>query len=124
MTDSLISDGCVIGKNTVIENSVIGVRAQIAENVLIRNSYIMGSDLYENSKQLAANVRANRPNIGIGAGSRILNAIVDKNSRIGKNVRITNESNIEEYEEAPHYVIRDKIVVVPKFTILQDGTTI
>jgi len=124
VTDSLISDGCVIGKNCVIENSVIGVRAQIAENVTIRNSYIMGADSYENPKQIAANVRANRPNIGIGAGSRIENAIVDKNARIGRNVRITNADGIEESEEAPHYVIRDKIVVIPKFTILQDGLVI
>ena len=121
VTDSLISDGCVIGKNSVIENSVIGVRAQIAENVTIRNSYIMGADSYENPKQIAANVRANRPDIGIGAGSRIENAIVDKNARIGRNVRIVNEAGIVESDESPHYVIRDKIVVIPKFTILQDG---
>ncbi len=124
VTDSLISDGCVIGKNSVIENSVIGVRAQIAENVTIRNSYIMGADSYENPKQIAANVRSNRPNIGIGAGSVIKDAIVDKNARIGRNVRITNEAGIVESDDAVHYVIRDKIVVIPKFTILQDGLMI
>ncbi len=124
VTDSLISDGCVIGKNTVIENSVIGVRAQIAENVTIRNSYIMGADSYENPKQMAANVRANRPNIGIGAGSVIKDAIVDKNARIGRNVRIVNEAGVVESDDASHFVIRDKIVVIPKFTILQDGQVI
>ena len=91
----------MIGKDSVIENSVIGVRAQIAENVTIRNSYIMGADSYENPKQIAANVRANRPNIGIGAGSRIENAIIDKNARIGRNVRIINEAGVVESEEAP-----------------------
>jgi len=124
VTDSLISDGCVIGKNSVIENSVIGVRAQIAENVTIRNSYIMGSDTYENERQVAANVRANRPNIGIGPGTLIQDAIVDKNARIGKNVRIVNEAGIVESEEGSFCVIRDKIVVVPKFTILPDGLVI
>ena len=124
VTDSLISDGCVIGKNSVIENSVIGVRAQIAENVTIRNSYIMGADSYENPKQVAANVRSNRPNVGIGPGSLIENTIVDKNARIGRNVRIVNEAGIEESEESSHYVIRDKIVVIPKFTILPDGLVI
>ena len=124
VTDSLISDGCVIGKNSVIENSVIGVRAQIAENVTIRNSYIMGGDSYENPKQVTANVRSNRPNIGIGTGSFIENTIVDKNARIGKNVRIVNEAGIVESEESSHYVIRDKIVVIPKFTILPDGLVI
>ena len=124
VTDSLISDGCVIGKNTVIENSVIGVRAQIAEDVVIRNSYIMGADVYESPKQVMANARANRPNIGIGPGSRIENAIVDKNARIGRNVRITNEPGHIDADDAQHYVIRDGIVVIPKFTILQDGLVI
>lgn len=124
VTSSLISDGCVIGKNTVIENSVIGVRAQIAENVVIRNSYLMGADTYENPKQIDANIRAGRPHIGIGAGTRIEDAIIDKNARIGRNVRITNEAGVIESDEATHYVIRDRIVVVPKFTILQDGLVI
>jgi glucose-1-phosphate adenylyltransferase len=124
VTDSLISDGCVIGKNSVIENSVIGVRALIAENTVVRNSYIMGADSYESPKQVAANLRSNRPNIGLGAGSVIENAIIDKNARIGKNVRIINEAGVVDSEESSLYVIRDKIVVIPKFTILQDGLVI
>ncbi len=122
--DSLISDGCHIGKGSVIENSVIGVRAQIAENVTIRNSYIMGSDGYETEKQVAANLRANRPNLGIGAGSHIENAIIDKNPRIGKNVKILNEAGVLDSEDAAHFVIHDKIVVIPKFTIIPDGSVI
>ena len=64
------------------------------------------------------------PDIGIGAGSVIENAIVDKNARIGKNVRILNEAGIVESEESSHFVIRDKIVVIPKFTIIPDGLVI
>jgi glucose-1-phosphate adenylyltransferase len=124
VVDSLISDGCVIGKGTLIENSVIGVRAQIAENVVIRNSYIMGADAYENDKQVSANLRANRPNTGIGAGTVIQDAIVDKNVRIGKNVRIINEAGTIESDDSSYGVIRDKIVVIPKFTIIPDGTVI
>ena len=121
---SLIADGCEIGKGAVIENSVIGVRVQIGENAIVRNSYIMGSDFYEQPRHLAANARAHRPNIGIGAGSRVENAIIDKNARIGRNVKILNESGLVDSEDAPHYLIRDGIVVIPKFTILQDGTVI
>jgi len=124
VTDSLISDGCTIGKGSVIENSVIGVRAHIAENVVIRNAYLMGADSYETPEQLAASDRVGRPHVGVGAGSRIEDAIIDKNARIGRNVQILNESGIVDSEDAPHYVIRDKIVVIPKFTILQDGTKI
>ena len=124
ISNSLIADGCVIGKGSVIENSVIGVRAQIAENVTIRNTYIIGQDLYEQPKHVADNARANRPNFGIGANSVIENAIIDKNARIGRNVKVQNAAGIVEQEDAPHYVIRDKIVVIPRHTILQDGVVI
>lgn len=124
VNNSLISDGCVIGKGSLIENSVIGVRAQVAENVTIRNTYIMGNDLYEQPRHLADNTRAGRPNLGVGANSVVENAIIDKNARIGRNVQIRNLSGVVEMEDSPHYVIRDKIVVIPKHTILQDGTVI
>ncbi len=124
VNDSLISDGCTIGKGSIIENSVIGVRAQIAENVIIRNTYLRGADAYETPNEKLANERAGRPHTGVGAGSRIEDAIIDKNARIGKNVKILNEAGVVDSEGAPHYVIRDKIVVIPKFTILQDGTKI
>ena len=124
VSNSLIADGCTIGHGSVIEGSVIGVRAQIGPNVTIRNSYVMGADSYESAAQRSSNARAGRPQIGIGAGARIENAIIDKNARIGRNVRILNEAGIVDSEEAPHYVIRDRIVVIPKFTILQDGTVI
>ena len=54
----------------------------------------------------------------------IENAIIDKNARIGRGVRITNEAGVVDSEEAPHYVIRDEIVVIPKYTILQDRVVI
>jgi glucose-1-phosphate adenylyltransferase len=122
--NSLISDGCVIGKGSVIENSVIGVRAQIADNVTIRNTYIMGTDLYEQARHLADNERAGRPNLGVGSNSVVENAIIDKNARIGRNVQIRNAAGIVEQDDAPHFVIRDKIVVIPKYTILPDGVVI
>jgi glucose-1-phosphate adenylyltransferase len=122
--NSLISDGCVIGRGSLIENSVIGVRAQIADNVTVRNTYIMGNDSYEQSRHLADNARTGRPNIGIGANSIVENAIIDKNARIGRNVQIRNLSGVVDQEDTPLYVIRDKIVVIPKLATLPDGTVI
>jgi glucose-1-phosphate adenylyltransferase len=124
VTDSLISDGCVIGRGSRIEHSVIGVRAQIADNVTIRNCYIMGADSYELPAQIVENAREKRPNVGIGSNSVVENAIVDKNARIGRNVRVLNEAGVVDNEKARDYVIRDRIVVIPKFTVLKDGTTI
>jgi glucose-1-phosphate adenylyltransferase len=120
--NSLVADGCVIGRGSVIENSVIGVRAQIAENVTIRNTYMMGADVYEQVRHLDENLRLGRPLIGVGANSFIQNAIIDKNVRIGRSVRITNEPGVVDSPEeaSPQYVIRDGIVVIPKHTILED----
>ncbi len=88
---------------------------------MIRNSYLMYADSYENPKQVVANPPGEPPGYRHSAGSVIENAIVDKNARIGKNVRIVNEAGIVESEESSYYVIRDKIVVIPKSTILPDG---
>ncbi|HZW34026.1 MAG TPA: glucose-1-phosphate adenylyltransferase [Isosphaeraceae bacterium] len=122
--NSLICDGVVIGRGSVIENSVIGVRSRVGENVTIRETYIMGIDIPEFPHHRAENRRLNRPDIGVGAGSVIERAIIDKNARIGRNVRIINQAGIEDSEEFPSHVIRDGIVVTQKFANLIDGTVI
>ncbi len=61
--NSLICDGSVIGRGSVIENSVIGVRSRIGENVTVRDTYIMGIDYPENPQHLAENTRLNRPSL-------------------------------------------------------------
>ncbi len=117
---SLIADGCRVGSGSVIENSVIGIRAHIEPNVTIRNSYLMGADYY-NTPRVAGDLM---PAFGIGANSVIENAIIDKNARIGRNVRIVNKGRVQEAEETRYCVIRDGIVVVPKFAVIPDGTEI
>jgi glucose-1-phosphate adenylyltransferase len=121
---SLICDGTVIGRGSVIEDSVIGVRARIAENVTIRNTYIMGIDVLEHERHLAENLRLGRPSVGVGANSVIERAIIDKNARIGRNVKVVNASGIEHLDGHPTHVIRDGVVVIPKSATLKDGTVI
>jgi glucose-1-phosphate adenylyltransferase len=118
--NSLIADGCVIGRGSVIEDSVIGVRARIAEEVVIRNCYVMGADSFEPARARPADV----PAMGIGPGSRIENAIIDKNARIGRGVRVLNEAGHAEAEPRPEAIIRDGIVVIPRYAVLPDGTTV
>ncbi|MEO8495692.1 MAG: glucose-1-phosphate adenylyltransferase [Planctomycetota bacterium] len=113
---SMLADGCKIGKGAVIENSVIGLRCKIGENVTIRNSIVMGADFYETEGQ-----RNGRIAVGIGDGSFIDGAILDKNCRVGRNVRIVNEAGIENGEDAPDCVIRDRIPIVVKEATLPDG---
>lgn len=122
--NSLICDGCVIGRGAVIENSVIGVRSIIRENATIRDTYVMGVDFYEQPPQREENERLGRPGVGVGVGTVIERAIIDKNARIGRNVRIINDTQIVDSDEMPTHVIRDGVVVIPKNTILRDGTVI
>ncbi|HUG68344.1 MAG TPA: glucose-1-phosphate adenylyltransferase [Pirellulaceae bacterium] len=116
VNESMIADGCKIGKGAVIENSVIGLRCQIGENVTIRNSIVMGADFYETEGQ-----RNGRTAVGIGKGSVMEGAILDKNCRVGQNVRIVNEAGIENGEDAEDCVIRDQIPIVIKEATLPDG---
>jgi glucose-1-phosphate adenylyltransferase len=99
-----------------VENSVIGIRTVMRE-VTVRRSLIMGGDPYHAAEAPGA------PPLGIGRGSVIENAIIDKNVRIGRNVKILNEAKVQE-AEGEGYVIHDGIVVVPHNTILSDNTVI
>jgi len=121
---SLVADGCHIGRGAVIENSVIGLRCIIGENVTIRNSVLMGADEYETKRELAADDTSGIPHIGIGEGSVIEGAIVDKNCRIGRKVRIVNENGAEHTEEDSPCLIREGIPVVVKNAVLPDGWTL
>jgi glucose-1-phosphate adenylyltransferase len=118
---SLIADGCRIDSGVSIENSVIGLRCHIGRNVTIRNSVIMGADYYETPDALAKNAGAGLPPVGIGEGTMIDGAIVDKNCRIGRAVRVENAQGVENGPENDQAMICDGIVVVPKEATLADG---
>ena len=87
---SLVADGCKIEEGAVIENSIIGLRCLIGRNVTIRNSILMGNDFYEAPDEIAAGKSNGRPPLGVGCGTHIEGAIIDKNCRIGCHVRIVN----------------------------------
>jgi glucose-1-phosphate adenylyltransferase len=118
---SLIADGSVIGEGAVVENSVIGLRCLIDRDVVIRNSVLMGNDYYETVEDRRENVALGRPPVGVGAGTRIEGAIVDKNCRIGRNVRVINSRGVDSMDETACAMIRDGVVVVPKESTLPDG---
>ena len=60
---------------------------------------------------------------GVGAGTQIEGAIVDKNVSIGRDCVITNAAGVQE-GEGPGFYIRDGIVVVVKNAEIPDGTVI
>jgi glucose-1-phosphate adenylyltransferase len=118
---SLVADGCVIGAGSHIENSVIGLRCRIGRNVTIRNSVIMGADFYETPDQLAANVRQNRPPIGIGDGTVIENAIVDKNCHVGSGAQVIGDPAQQERISGGDWEMLDGLIIVAKNSALGDG---
>lgn len=117
---SLVADGCLIEAGTVIENCVIGLRCRIGRNVRLKDSILMGADYVQTPEEVAADLAQGLPPVGIGEGTVVEGAIIDKNCRIGRNVRITSQGR----EQAPPgatVVIQDGILVVPKETTLPDG---
>ncbi|KAG2578273.1 glucose-1-phosphate adenylyltransferase small subunit 2, chloroplastic/amyloplastic/cytosolic [Panicum virgatum] len=124
VTDSVIGEGCVI-KNCKIHHSVVGLRSCISEGAIIEDTLLMGADYYEteaNKKLLAE--KGGIP-IGIGKNSHIRRAIIDKNARIGDNVKIINVDNVQEAaRETDGYFIKGGIVTVIKDALLPSGTVI
>jgi glucose-1-phosphate adenylyltransferase len=118
---SLVSDGCVIEQGAVIENSVIGLRCRIGRNVVIRNSVILGNDFYETPDELAAAGARGVPPVGIGEGTIVEGAIVDKNVRIGRRTRIVNEHGWNATADSDRFTVRDGVAVVPKDAVVPDG---
>ena len=120
--NSMISNGCEIGKNAVIENSVIGLRTIIDPGVTIKDSIVMGCDHYQIESGTPPDTQVP---MRIGEGCFIQGAIIDKNCKLGKNVRIVNESNRQETNlEHEVCVIRDGIPVIVKGSTLPDGWTL
>lgn len=122
--DSIISEGCIIN-GAKINRSLIGLRSRIAEGTHIDAAYMMGADYYQTLEDMAGDAEANRPRIGIGEQTIIRRAIIDKNARIGKNVRLLNEAGVEN-ADGPNgmYYIRDRIIIVPKNGLIPDGTVV
>ena len=119
---SIIAEGGILC-GASIEHSIIGVRARIGSCTTIKHSMIMGTDFFETLEQMEQNVSLGRPNVGIGSNCTIINAIVDKNVRIGDNVSIINSQNVQEKDDEK-YFIRDGIVIIPKAACIGNGTVI
>lgn len=117
---TIIGDGCIILAEK-IEKSVIGIRSRIGKNTLISNTYMMGSDYYESLKS----VEKNHIEIMMGIGDRcyIHNCIIDKNCRIGDDVRINGGKHLAD-TETDTYVVKDGIVVIKKEATIAKGTNI
>lgn len=119
--NSMISEGCILSGVTV-KNSIIGLRSRIDYGTSIENSIIMGSDFFESIEQIQSGFVMNLPHVGIGKNAIINKSIIDKNVRIGNDVRLINEKGIENFDDSNgKYFIRDGIVIVPKDSQIPDS---
>lgn len=122
--DSIITEGCIL-HGARVRHSIIGLRSRISQGAQIEDSILMGADYYQSIEDMREDLDARRPRIGIGENAVIRRAIIDKNARIGANVRLLNEANREEADGPDgSYFIRERIILVPKNGVIKDGTII
>jgi glucose-1-phosphate adenylyltransferase len=122
--ESMVCDGCII-KSSALLNSIVGVRTRLEEHTSIENTLIMGADYYQSDAERASDLDSGAVPVGIGAGSVMRNVILDKNARIGRNVKIINKDNIQKIErESEGYWIRNGIVIVIKDATIPDDSVI
>ena len=118
---ALISDGCILTR-AKISNAIIGVRSNVGEGSSLHRVVLMGGDFFESESSILENEVLGKPRIGIGRNTRIENAIIDKNARIGDNCVISPAGKPENFDH-PLYYIRDGVVIVPKNGIIPHGTS-
>ncbi|MBE7174034.1 MAG: glucose-1-phosphate adenylyltransferase [Williamsia sp.] len=119
---TIIAEGCIINASR-IEHSVVGIRSRIGHGTTIVSSYIMGNDYFETIDQITSSLEKGLPHLGIGHRCYIKNAIVDKNCRIGDDVRINGGNHLENTDHSL-YTVKDGIVVIKKGAIIPNGYVI
>ncbi|WP_103068297.1 glucose-1-phosphate adenylyltransferase [Aquimarina sediminis] len=116
---SIIAEGCIINAKE-IERSVIGIRSRIGDETIIKNTYMIGSNSYQDINDLEEDHKNGVPSLGVGDRCKITNTIIDKDVRIGNDVVINGGSHLQDTEEKS-YVVREGVVVIRKGTIIPDG---
>jgi glucose-1-phosphate adenylyltransferase len=124
-----LADGCVIQKNAHIERAIVGVRSRICEGAKLLDTVMIGADAIESDAHRADNAARGTIDLGVGEGSTIIGAIVDKDCRIGRNVHIENAAKVENADHQnpngePLYHIRDGIIVIPRGATIPHGMRI
>jgi glucose-1-phosphate adenylyltransferase len=121
----ILADGCRIQGGVSIHRSVIGTGSNVGEGSTLRDVVMMGSDVLRPYRNLSAEERQGEglPAVGIGKGCRIERAILDKGARLGDGVVIRALPD-RPPSDAPHYAVRDGIVVVMKNGVIPAGTVI
>jgi glucose-1-phosphate adenylyltransferase len=116
----VIADGCIVTDGSLTRCS-LGVRSIVHRGADLQNVVMMGADSYETAADLEENVALGRPAKGVGPGSVVKHAILDKNVRIGKNVVLDPTGLPDHFGEGIDLAIRDGVLVVCKNVVVPDG---
>ncbi|MDF2517225.1 MAG: glucose-phosphate adenylyltransferase [Sphingobacterium sp.] len=123
LNNTVIADGCILNADK-LERSVIGIRSRIGEGTVMKSTYMMGSDYYEQLEEVIELGNTQKPPpVGVGERCYIENAILDKNCRIGNDVRIKGGSHLKDGDFQTH-TICDGIVVVKKNAVISNSVSI
>lgn len=124
INQSIICDAARI-ENAIISGSIVGIRSIIQKKCKLTDVVLMGADYMETDAEIAESKEQGIPPIGIGENTEIEKAIIDKNARIGKNVKMLAEGRCQEWADQDSvYAIRDGILVVPKNAVIPDNSII
>ncbi|MDA7521180.1 glucose-1-phosphate adenylyltransferase, partial [Verrucomicrobia bacterium] len=120
--NTLLSDGCIVHKARLKE-CMLGIRSIVGADTDMERVVMMGADYYESQQSIAKHQEEGEPSVGIGPRTRVVNAIIDKNARIGSDCVISPDGKPSEMDSELFHV-RDGIIVIPKNTVIPDGTVI
>lgn len=124
VTQSIIGEGSML-KSCSVHHCVLGIRTRLEDQVVLQDTLVMGADYFESAEERAVLRERGGTPIGVGKGTTVKRAILDKNARIGENVTIVNKDHIEEADRPEHnFYIRNGIVVVVKNGTIADGMVI
>ena len=119
MEKTIVAEGSIIHASK-IEHSVIGIRSRIGLGSTLVSTYMMGNDYYETLDDISSAHKSGIPLLGIGTGCFIKNAIIDKNCRVGDDVRIEGGDHLQN-ADTPLYTVKDGIVVLKKGAVIPNG---
>jgi len=117
--NSIICEGSFV-EHSRIDRSIVGIRSRISSGASITNTIMMGADFYQTLDEIEIERRAGSPCVGIGRNVVVKNAIIDKNARIGDDVRLVNENGVDE-GVFDGFEVHDGIIVVHKYAIIPAG---
>lgn len=119
----VIGDGSILTDSS-LKHCVLGIRSYVGEGSVLEDTVMMGADYYETEEQLAANVAAGRPHLGVGRNCRVKHAIIDKNARIGDGCVLSAIGKADGAYVGGAVIIRDGVLIVTKGANLAPGTTV